>query len=153
MKCPQDEERLARRIGAADEERLARRAGMRRTANEAYGPDFYERWPLIWRAMWEEQATCPLSERGGVECGPGWRRVLEEVSERLEFLILQLPPNERQHHYVMQCKEKFFGLRLYMRCATDEMAQVIAQAEARCARLCDVCGEERPQGARCDHPA
>ena len=53
------------------------------------------------------------------------------------------------HPKASQVKEKFGGLRFYMTCGTDEIYNLIEEAEALSYKTCEVCGkpgEERPSG-------
>lgn len=118
---------------------------MRKSLNVHYGEDFFSRFPNLYRVMWEDVPTCPLSERGGVECGPGWKPVIEELSAKLEALILALPEPERRKCFAAQVKEKFGTLRFYMRGATEEMRHEIGDAEGRTLSICHACGAALPR--------
>lgn len=119
---------------------------MRKPLNEAYGEDFYSRWPNLYAAMQEASPSCALSERG-IECGRGWRPLLEKLSARLEAMILALPRQERRHYRCVQCKEKL-GLRFYMSCQTDAMTEVIDEAEGLSLSICQDCGAQLERHAR-----
>lgn len=121
---------------------------MRTSLNEAYGEDFFSRWPNLYAAMWEEVVTCPLSQWGGVECGPGWRPLLEELSAKLEAMILALPEQERRHYRCVQIKEKCGGLRFYMRLMNDAMAEAIDEAEGLALSICEMCGRKLRRHAK-----
>jgi hypothetical protein len=78
----------------------------------------------------------------GFECGPGWYNIIDELSEKLEALILKLPKKNREHVCATQVKEKYGTLRFYMAAATDEMEELIIDAVKKSAVTCEVCGEK-----------
>ncbi len=106
----------------------------------AYDEAFFLRFPLLYSQALVRPATCPLGLYG-VECGPGWKAILELLSEKLERMIEAIPESERRHSYASQVKEKFGELRFYMACATDEMRDAIADAMKECLVTCETCGK------------
>lgn len=91
----------------------------------------------------------------GFECGDGWYGLLDEVSAKLEALIVQLPegdcfaddakddcPPRRDNFYAAQVKEKFGSLRFYMSMETEEMSEAIRKAEEKSEETCMECGAE-----------
>jgi len=77
------------------------------------------------------------------ECGPGWRKIIEDLSTKLEKLIVEMKViNPFPLCYAVQVKEKFGTLRFYMNSCTDEMDRLIEEAEALSAKTCEVCGNE-----------
>jgi hypothetical protein len=76
----------------------------------------------------------------GFEVGDGWGRILEDLSYKLEELIQKLPEDEREFYRAVQVKEKFGSLRFYMFTETDEMSELIREAEEKSAETCEVCG-------------
>lgn len=106
----------------------------------AWEDDFYRRFPLLFAdALTHSLARSPLTE-WGIECGIGWRRLLEEVCGKLERLIAEAPAELRAGYRVTQVKQKFGSLRIYMRRYTEEMFQVIGSAEEASLDLCEGCG-------------
>jgi len=45
------------------------------------------------------------------------------------------------HFYVVQCKEKFGGLRFYITCAPTEVFNMIHKAEDDSYKICEECGK------------
>jgi len=85
----------------------------------------------------------------GFDTGPGWNKLIRDLSLKLEALILQFPEEERRYYRASQVKEKYGTLRFYMIGATDEMFDLIDQAEEDSCKICEECGEpgeERPGG-------
>lgn len=77
----------------------------------------------------------------GFSCSDGWYQIIYDVSAKLEALILQLPESERKNYRAVQVKEKFGGLRIYLRSATDEMDKLIGAAEDLSYQTCEMCGQ------------
>jgi len=68
----------------------------------------------------------------GFECGDGWFDLLKELSEKIE-----------NHDVVAsQVKEKYGTLRFYlMGGATDEVWDLIDEAEEESGKICEECGQ------------
>ena len=73
----------------------------------------------------------PLS-RLQEEVGPGWSGILERLTEAL------FPMG--WNGVVLQCKEKFGGLRFYTQDTTDDMEALISAAENESYKTCEECG-------------
>ena len=67
----------------------------------------------------------------GVECGPGWRKLIEPLFEQAR----------KEGVDVLQVKEKFGGLRFYVSSASQEFNDMIDQAEHDSFEVCEQCGE------------
>lgn len=78
----------------------------------------------------------------GFECGDGWFNLILELSEKLEAIISSLPEDKRSNFKVSQVKEKFGTLRFYMFAETDEMSDLISEAEKKSGKICEKCGSE-----------
>ena len=78
--------------------------------------------------------------RFGLQCGPGWRPLLESLFEKLEAEIAALPEGERHRYRAVQIKEKFGSLRVYVdEAVTPAMRAAIEAAELASTTICDVC--------------
>ena len=84
--------------------------------------------------------------------GDGWFNIIWDLSSKLEPLIQKfIDENQDTELYpkAAQVKEKYGGLRVYMTRGTDEIYDLIEEAEALSYKTCEVCGkpgEERPGG-------
>lgn len=65
------------------------------------------------------------------ECGTGWKRLIDPLIERAD----------REGAKVQQIKEKFGRLRVYLDFASDELYDLIDQAEVDSAKVCELCGQ------------
>jgi hypothetical protein len=81
----------------------------------------------------------PLS-RWGIECGPGWRAIVERLLDELETAIVAQSEERRGRHRVIQLKEKFGRLVVYLAGEpTAAMLDAIDQAGRESEATCDVC--------------
>lgn len=71
--------------------------------------------------------------------GDGWFDLLYRLSEKLEALIAAEPEEHRP--CAVQVKEKFGTLRFYMSNSTDEMEDLIDEAEKESEVTCEYCGK------------
>jgi len=67
-----------------------------------------------------------------LECGPGWFSLINEALKKLFKLNPKLQ--------ILQIKEKFGGLRLYVSHCSSEMNIVINEAKAKAEKTCELCG-------------
>lgn len=69
----------------------------------------------------------------GFQCGPGWVALIDST---LRELAADCPESR-----IVQVKEKFGGLRIYLEDKTDETAKaILRRAEESSLRVCEVCG-------------
>ena len=68
----------------------------------------------------------------------GWRPLVEQLCSDLDA---HLPAKVPRGFGVVQAKEKFGGLRFYVRGATGEMDQLIDRACEKSSRVCEFCGK------------
>jgi hypothetical protein len=79
------------------------------------------------------------------ECGSGWYDLIYNLSSKLEKLIIGYKAedcNEDFYPIASQVKSKFGTLRFYMSTSTDEMENLIREAEKDSARICEFCGKD-----------
>lgn len=69
------------------------------------------------------------------ECGPGWHPLIKDALTKLEALDI---PNLA----VLQVKEKFGGLRIYLSSDNDETEAIIRAAEQEASETCEGCGSK-----------
>ena len=100
--------------------------------------------------------ACPLIYRGrfdgpkrnlmifGFCCGKGWFGLIYELSQQIETIAVDMKNRgcpEDELPIVVQVKEKFGGLRVYMCNQNDDISLLIEQAEAKSHRVCERCGQ------------
>jgi hypothetical protein len=81
----------------------------------------------------------PLA-RWGIEINAGWRPILERLLGRLEAEIAAQPMDDRDRFRVLQIKEKFGRLTVYLADSTPDMDAAIQAAADESTRTCEVCG-------------
>jgi hypothetical protein len=79
----------------------------------------------------------------GIECSEGWYQLIYDLSDKLEGLIHDWVKENGAKNYprAFQVKEKFGGLRFYMTHATEEMYDLIEEAENKSYTICEQCGK------------
>lgn len=100
--------------------------------------------------------ACPILFRGrkdgpdrtllywGFECGEGWFNIIFNLSNKIEAIAQELKKNGIPIDNLpkaSQVKEKFGTLRFNVHNTSNEIQQLIAEAEEKSAITCDSCGE------------
>ena len=108
-----------------------------------------ERLPMSkWNTL---RALCPKLYKNGLafECAIGWYDILHELSLKIERILekdaekykaIEGEENEYIEMFAVQVKEKYGTLRFYMSCETDEISDLIHEAEAVSSQTYEVCG-------------
>lgn len=100
--------------------------------------DILERYPsLFGRGSWMLDKT-PLG--WGFTCGEGWYPILDRLFADLAAIARE----DALKLEVQQVKEKFGGLRVYVRGSTARVQARIAQAEEEAEAACERCGGPSP---------
>ena len=73
----------------------------------------------------------------GIECDDGWYDLLRDLIKEIKVIV----EKDNLDVKVVQIKEKFGTLRFYMDGLTDDIIKAIAQAEAKSAVTCEICGK------------
>lgn len=106
-----------------------------------------ERYPLTLSEMRSPSPalgmpTATALARWGIECQAGWRGLIEQLLHHLETAITEQPPERRHDLRIVQLKEKFGRLAVYL--AGEEspaMKAAIKEVAEQSARTCEICGE------------
>jgi hypothetical protein len=108
--------------------------------------DLATRFPLALSEMrWPSKPlktydTEPLA-RWGIDIMAGWRPILERLLGRLESEIVAQPAEERDRFRIVQIKEKFGRLTVYLDTeGTPAMRAAIDAAAEESVQTCEVCG-------------
>lgn len=82
----------------------------------------------------------PLARSVGFECFGGWQPILARLLDRLEVAIAALPTDTRDDYRIVQIKQKFGRLLVYLsKNGTAEMKAAIQEAEEASVVTCEVC--------------
>jgi ribosomal protein L37AE/L43A len=73
----------------------------------------------------------------GVECDKGWEKLYQPIID----YISEYNKNNDDKIEIHQIKEKFGGLRIYLSRYTDELRQMIDDAEEESYNTCEICGK------------
>lgn len=79
----------------------------------------------------------------GFVCADGWFDLIWELSSKLEPLIqryIKEHPEDQRHPRASQVKEKWGGLCFYLTKGTDEMFDLVSEAEEKSLTICEICG-------------
>ena len=80
----------------------------------------------------------------GIECGDGWKPLYQPIIDYInKYNEDKTDENRIEIH---QVKEKFGGLRIYLSCYTEELRDMIREAEEKSFNTCETCGKhiEKP---------
>ena len=76
----------------------------------------------------------------GFECIKGWRPILARFLERFEAALADLPPDVRDDFQIVQIKQEFGRLTIYLSTeGTAEMQAAIEEAADTSLVTCEVC--------------
>jgi len=92
------------------------------------------RWDII-------KHKCPKLYKNPIhfECGQGWADLIEDLSIKIEAILERMGLDSEI--FAVQVKEKYGTLRFYMSCETDEIIDLISEAESLSSKVCENCGE------------
>ncbi len=97
-------------------------------------------------SAWDEiKKKCPRLYRQRIhfECGEGWAPLIFDLSLKIEKILSKMAEDgdsSTTAMYAVQVKEKYGTLRFYMSLQTDEMTDLIDEAEAASSQTCEQCG-------------
>ena len=80
----------------------------------------------------------------GIECGKGWYELLKPLFEYIENYNKNKKDDEKI--IIKQVKEKFGTLRFYTSFETDELSELISNAEDESSKTCELCGSKEHVG-------
>ena len=76
----------------------------------------------------------------GFEIGKGWMPLVTELLDKIQYLVDNNP--EYSELQVIQVKEKFAQLRVYLNYYYKEIEDIIDEYEEKSCYICEVCGEK-----------
>ena len=102
------------------------------------------RWDIL-------RQKCPRLYKDGIifECAHGWFDIVHDLSIKIEKILedyaerYKVPEGEEVEEiemFAVQVKEKYGTLRFYMSSETDEITDLIRNAEALSSQTCENCG-------------
>ena len=74
----------------------------------------------------------------GYECDKGWWPLIDECIEELEK---EVNKGKLKAIVILQVKEKFGGLRVYLSGETEDISRIVRRYEILADHVCEVCGE------------
>lgn len=99
-----------------------------------------EDFPLLFSDRYKPMTETCMCWGFAVE--DGWEPIIREAAEKLEHLIQNFVKEhpDRDYPRASQVKEKFGTLRFYLTSGTDEMWNIVSEAEQKSETTCEVCG-------------
>ena len=76
----------------------------------------------------------------GFEIGEGWMSLVIELLDKIQHLVDNNP--EYSGLQVIQVKEKYGSLRVYLNYYYKEIEDIISEYEEKSCYICEVCGEK-----------
>ena len=89
--------------------------------------------------------TLSMSETSmcwGFAVDDGWYNIIYKLSERITAIVSAMPEANPKDFCAVQVKEKYGGLRFYMRHSNGEIRAAIGEAEDEASHTCERCGKE-----------
>lgn len=80
----------------------------------------------------------PPIKRYGLSISNGWEPILRKTASSIEALIKKSEHPEK--YYAVQIKEKLSLLRIYMSCYSEDIKNIIGQAQYDSQNICEFCG-------------
>lgn len=79
----------------------------------------------------------------GCECADGWYNIIYETLSQIYAIAKVNRLFEGDYPlYLTQIKEKYGSLRIYVSWVTDEIFDILNNAEERSLKICEVCGKK-----------
>jgi hypothetical protein len=98
----------------------------------------FERWPQWFNTKGDVRHTLMSF---GFQHDDGWFDILWRLCEDLEPLVAEFEATGECQFEILQVKEKFGGLRIYVNHANDAIRQRIETAMGESLRTCEICGQ------------
>jgi hypothetical protein len=96
---------------------------------------------MKWPSVPLGRPDTPALARWGIEVHSGWRAIIEQLLDSLEPAIAAQPAERRDRYRIVQMKEKFGSLVVYLAATpTEAMLAAIHAAERASVVTCEVCG-------------
>jgi hypothetical protein len=98
----------------------------------------FERWPQWFNSKGDIRHTLmPF----GFQHEDGWFDILWRLCGDLEPLVAEFEQSSRHQFEILQVKEKFGGLRIYVNNADDAICQRIETTKQKSFSTCELCGQ------------
>lgn len=80
----------------------------------------------------------------GIECGDGWKEIIQPILDYVDNY--NIDKSEEERITISQIKEKFGTLRVYVNNGTEELREIIRNAEHESSITCEFCGSKENIG-------
>lgn len=72
------------------------------------------------------------------ECGEGWFKLLDELFEKINVIVEK---ENFEDFRILQVKEKFGRLQIFINYGNDEIYNLINDATEKSTKMCELCGK------------
>jgi hypothetical protein len=121
---------------------ISEKQAMEPAESQKYRDKIMDDHPLLYRGR-----NKPITESlmsWGFSCEDGWLPLIERLSDRIEAEIIRLHNEggvaEKDLPEVKQVKQKFGGLRFFVRPKNDTIEAAVMEARDEADRTCEFCG-------------
>lgn len=76
----------------------------------------------------------------GAECGSGWYPLIQELFDKIQVLVNN--NSEYKELEVVQVKEKYGELRIYLNYSYDDIEKLIDEYTEKSLHICERCGKD-----------
>jgi ribosomal protein L37AE/L43A len=96
----------------------------------------------------ELEQKYPLSMKGlaQIECRDGWYRLIDEFIKEMEGEVSSFTLEDQEFAGLLQIKEKFGLLRIYVMGISDKTYEKLRDIEERSGSVCEFCGNPGSMG-------
>jgi hypothetical protein len=74
------------------------------------------------------------------DCGDGWEPIIRELSQKITKILQKMPEEDLELRKVLQIKEKYGSLRVYVSITNDEIEDTIRDSCQKSIETCEICG-------------
>ena len=106
--------------------------------------ELFDKYPEFFQGLKISKSITPIAF--GFECGDGWFEILDKLMANMSNYIKSLPKYKKFVVDIVQVKEKFGTLRIYISEGDDKIYGLIRDAEIESSKTCEICGAKENVG-------
>jgi len=89
-----------------------------------------------------KKLTLKLAQESSYACDKGWYNLIDDCLNDIQKYLGIYKPEFRKDFKILQIKEKWGGLRIYVSTSDDKIDDIISYYEAKAEMTCEMCGED-----------
>ena len=110
--------------------------------HDGFLKEMVEKCPLLYGDIVEGLPIDSTCMSWGFIIGSGRFELVRDISMKLEVILQGMSEDDRRSNRAFQVKEKFGGLRFHLHSGTEEMLDLIDEAESLSYKTCEICGSK-----------